>query len=87
MKPVEDKQWTRFVNEGISFNSETNVKHNFKKMCKSFGPAYLEFLKINYTICRDENLMSDEEFMEVNNVDPSFFEKKKENLYDQNIYG
>lgn len=82
-KNVDDKKWNRFVREGMADEGDDfNVKYDFKKTCKQFGPAYFYYLMVSYTICRTEETMTDEEFVEINRVDPNFFEKNKEKMYN-----
>ena len=65
-----DKEWTRFVEEGLVEVEESNTKYDFKKMCKKFGLAYLHYLEITYKI---KDTMTDEEFRKINGNIPSKF--------------
>lgn len=86
-REIED--WNRFVREGMPADFDdigSNVIADFSKMCKKFGKAYLDYLKIAYSCKGDDSDMTDAEFCRINgNIPVPFFEKMKKEIDVQKI--
>lgn len=76
--------WTRFVNEGLCYDGESNVTLEFSKMTKKFGKEYLDMLVASYA-CKW--LMSDEEFAKVWGGVPAPFLQNKIAAEAMKVYG
>jgi hypothetical protein len=72
---VKPEAWTKFLNEALVDNRDTNLRYSFKKTCKKYGLAYITYLKAAWEANEDDDNI--DQFLLVNgNVPPSFFNRQ-----------
>jgi hypothetical protein len=60
--------------EAMDFESDDkNWKFDFKVMCKKYGKDFISILKVMWEV--DDNINSEKEFCELNNINEQFFNK------------
>jgi recombinational DNA repair protein RecT len=68
--------WKKFCDEVLGKLSEDHQfiakKENFKKMCKKWGKAWIDYLNASYTAFIEGNGMNEEEFMDYNGI-PDYY--------------
>lgn len=67
--------WNKFCKEvlNVSENHECiSKKDNFKRMCKKYGKAWIDYLNASYTAFKAGNGMTEKEFMDYNGI-PDFY--------------
>lgn len=77
MKEVKDFQYfsENFLSKLIEDHKVISLKSDFKKMCQKWGKGYLDYLDAAYTAFKNDDGMSEEEFLEYNGI-PDYYKTK-----------
>jgi hypothetical protein len=70
MKEPFQKDWVRFVKEGLCYDGITNVSGDFSKLSKKFGLSYMYYLEIAF---KSKDELTNEEFCQLNGSVPLRF--------------
>ncbi len=68
------KGWDRFVVETMREEGYTNFRFPFDKLCKKYGRAYMEYLRIAYSA---KDNLSDKDFCFLNHCPLAFLRNRK----------